>query len=143
MPCCCDSKADHLRRLAELELQDMRTQEDTRMAMTLKQPQVDQAFQSFRASTEHAFDRLPPTDRALLLRALSHAPTHSCTHPYLPLRGARSLWCLSTALRLHCALKFAMFCSEVLQQPRLAFETAEQAYTSASAALVSLRCLVC
>ena len=75
MPCCCDSKADHLRRLAELELQDMRTQEDTRMAMTLKQPQVDQAFQSFRASTEHAFDRLPPTDRALLLRALSHAHT--------------------------------------------------------------------
>ena len=31
-----------------------------------------------------------------------------------------------------------MFCSEVLQQPRLAFETAEQAYTAASAALPRL-----
>ena len=40
---------------------------------------------------------------------------------------------------MHSALKFSLFCSEALQQPRLAFETAEQAYLAATRALPHLR----
>ena len=67
------SKADYLRRLSELELADLRSEADPRMARSLKQPQVDRAFQAYRSATEHSFDKLPETHRALVRRVAALA----------------------------------------------------------------------